>query len=378
MKRIAILLFAVITILDSTAQPTFIPEDLSYDFRITKIDLGLKGNIKSISQEVSNMNTAPANYIHLVLYQGFNKKIFEETQEPVNDYMKFRTPIITQLQGFTCDFANGSNNIENVSWTTFHGLNSFNYYYTYDTNNNITSVITDGKYKKSFLLTYENSRLIKKDVECKVDEEVYPSSYKYDSQGRVIEVISIPTHKGKENGDPSIRTYTYSAEGDKTKVVSTCSNYKFVFGEAKRNRESYWIYDNNGLLVESEMCVTKKNGKPFRASSGNQAIYTKIHSTYEYNSQGKLKTRNDDYFDEEGGMFSSGAYSCNKKITYSYDSNGNIVRQQEHYYTPYSELGTVLYKFSYEYDSHDNWISKEAYVNGVLQSITTREITYWE
>lgn len=365
-------ILTIFTVQCLIAQPSFVPVDLSYDFRITREDLGLKGNVKSVSQEISNVSTSRANYIHLSLYHNFDKNIFEETQEQGYDYMKFRTPIYAQLSGFTCKFANASNNVESIRWSYSGRL--FDYHYKYDANNNIISVITDEEYKKAFSFTYENGYLIKKDVECQLDEKVYPSSYKYDSQGRVIEVISIPTRKGKERGDASNRTYAYSTEGDKLKVVSTCSDYQYVYHEPKRNRNSFWIYDNNDLLVESEMYVTKKDGEPFRASSGDKTVYTQIHSTYQYNSQGKLTTRNDDFYDKDGGMFSSGSRSCSRKTTYSYDSNGNIVRKQENY----SDLGTVLYKYSYDYDSNGNWISKETYVNGVLQSLTTREITYWE
>ena len=162
-----------------------------------------------------------------------------------------------------------------------------------------------------------------------------------------------------------------------------------ISNDSKRNRNSFWVYDENGLLVESEMYVTKKNGKPFRASSGDKTVYTQIHSTYQYNSQGKLTTRNDDFYDKDGGMFSSGSHSCSRKTTFSYDSNGNLIRQQEKYYVSIpdlnisieglnTDLGTVLTTFKYEYDSNGNWISKETYVNGVLQSLMTREITYWD
>ena len=94
-------------------------------------------------------------------------------------------------------------------------------------------------------------------------------------------------------------------------------------------------------------------------------------------------------YDKDGGMFSSGSHSCSRKTTFSYDSNGNLIRQQEKYYVSIpdlnisieglnTDLGTVLTTFKYEYDSNGNWISKETYVNGVLQSLMTREITYWD
>lgn len=117
MKTIALFAFvAGFTVQSAFAQPSFVPEDLSYDFRITRDDLGLKGNIKSVIYDVSSMNTAPANYIHLTIYGDFDNKIYEETQEPSNDYEKLRTPILAQLSSFTCCFANGSPNIENISW----------------------------------------------------------------------------------------------------------------------------------------------------------------------------------------------------------------------------------------------------------------------
>ena len=62
----------------------------------------------------------------------------------------------------------------------------------------------------------------------------------------------------------------------KLKVVAICSDYKMISNDSKRNRNSFWVYDENGLLVESEMYVTKKNGKPFRASSGDKTVYTQI------------------------------------------------------------------------------------------------------
>lgn len=49
MKKIALFAFvAVFTVQSAFAQPSFVPEDLSYDFRITRDDLGLKGYIRCI------------------------------------------------------------------------------------------------------------------------------------------------------------------------------------------------------------------------------------------------------------------------------------------------------------------------------------------
>lgn len=371
------------------AQSFFVPEDLSYDFRISKEDVGVKGNVKKVSQSYTNTRTSPPNKIGIRLYGDYNfdSNIYEEGRDVYYD-KNYRTPIFATFYdgGFTCEFARSSNFVESIRWTyrQRHGGYIgpeifFDYHYKYDSDNKIISVITDDEYKKSFFFKYENGLLVEKEVNSfNNDEEVYPTTYKYDAQGRIVEVVTIPTHRGKKNGDPSIRSYSYSAEGDNTIVKSTCSNVKLVMGEAKRNRISKWIYNKNGKLLESEIYVTKKNGKTFRASSGSDNIFTRIKSTYTYNQSGQIIKRDDVYSDNPG--FMSGSFSHFKKTTYEYDSHGSLVMEIENYSAGYSNsnIGTVLTSFKYEYDTNGNWIRKKTYINDVLIEITTRDITYWD
>ena len=366
------------------AQPSFVPEDLSYDFRISKEDLGIKGNVKTVSQSNTRTSTASPNIIGIVLYGYFDFNIYEEGRDVYYDN-NFMTPIFPTLKdgGFTCEFARSSNYVESIRWTykpRHHGYiypeMFFDYHYKYDSDNKVVSVITDGDYKKSFFFKYENGLLVEKEVNSFNNEVVYPTTYKYDSNGRVVEVITIPTCRGKKNGNPSIRSYSYSEEGDKIKVKSTCSNVKLVLADSKRNRNSEWIYDKNGKLLESEIYVTKKDGKAFRASSGQQLVFTKIKSNYTYNQHGQMIKRNDVYSDKPGLM--NATLDHFKKTIYEYDTYGSLVMKLENFSTRFSEIGSVLTTFKYEYDSNGNWITKKTYINDILTTITTREITYWD
>lgn len=379
--------FSIILVLSGLgcfAQPSFVPEDLSYDFRISKEDLGVKGNVKTISQDITYTQTSSPNITDIQLYGDFDSNIYEEERDVYNN-KNFRTPIFPTFKdfGFACEFARSSNFVESIRWTVRYNdgifpipeIIVFDYHYKYDSDNKILSVITDGDYKKSFSFKYENGLLVEKEVNSfKNNETDYPTTYKYDAQGRIVEVITIPSH-----GNPSTRSYSYLVEGDKTIVESTCNNVKLVVPDPKRNRISKWVYNKNGKLLESEIYVTKKNGKSFRASSGKQRIFTKIKTTYTYNQSGQIVKR-DDVYSDKIGIFNTTIESDLdqfKQTTYEYDSHGSLVMQIENISTILSEKGTTVTSFKYEYDSNGNWIRKSKYINDVLTAITTRKITYW-
>lgn len=60
-----------------------------------------------------------------------------------------------------------------------------------------------------------------------------------------------------------------------------------------------------------------------------------------------------------------------------YDQYGNIIKESKVEGTDFKKILTVM-DYSYQYDSHGNWISKTTKKNDVIQSKTSREISYWE
>lgn len=369
-------LFLLCSVLKISAQPSFVPEDLSYNFCITKGDLGLKGNVKTFSQEVITINTSPANttYTTPTLFD-FDTNIYEEIKD--NDRL-YRTPIISDLLkgGFCCQFLPNSDNLDWIHWE--YNLLIVHFKYNYDKEGNIISIsasddndgdtnLPAGNYKKTFSFVYENGLLKEKNVECNADEQVFPTTYKYDNEGRVIEATSIASRKGKPVKfpfkKPIVRTYTYAPNGEFSTVTSEGAKLYDLF--KYRYRKTTWVYDKNGKLVVSTSELMKDDGKPIKTKEG----FTFLSSMYLYDEQGRIDK-------EIMGKTCETTFSRIEEGTttrYKYDDNGNVLMKT----TKYSNNRAVVTRFTYEYDSNGNWISRNMYVNDILTTITNREISYW-
>jgi hypothetical protein len=69
------------------------------------------------------------------------------------------------------------------------------------------------------------------------------------------------------------------------------------------------------------------------------------------------------------------------KHLYSYDNKGNLSKKigRTYHAVTHSVVYTITYIYTYpEFDKHHNWLVQNAYVNGKLQEVVRRRITYYK
>lgn len=382
MRKIC-LLFMLAT-LKMSAQPAFIPEDLSYDFRITKEDLGIKGNISFMSQHVRwvkpEFEPSEACY-------AFDTDIYEE-QHYINGYsapLKGHSPCINLLknQTYALNFSKDGQ-VTFFAWQTPKVASTSQFFmyaarptesatYFYAANQTIDSVICKSfDFDKKFYLLYDSQgRVVEKKVliDPKSTETVYPTTYEYDSQGRVVKVTTIPTYKGKPRKHVQTRNYEYSQEDGKLVVSSVCV---CLNENHNKERKTQWVYDANNRLINHNVSVFKIN---------SDKLYFIQSFTYKYNESGQLTQINGNGLNIDGSINSAlmniqqlqESFGLEETTTYTYNEHGDI---EEVRHTKANSINITTYQ--YKYDSHGNWIEKKISSNDGLVALFTRDITYWE
>ena len=336
----------------------FVPEDLSYDFAFSCKDLNLKGRVKSIDQS-SAFSSAPGLRIGNGEYWKccFYLDVYEDRDYTDIETAAYGTPnyrYITHLP-FYIEFLQdgrvdkyGDNEEDLQYWFS----------YQYDDNKRVKSVKRNGTYgfDKEYIYTYTNNLIVAKDIKAGYQyKHILPSTYKYDDEGRVSEVVTqLLNSKGKVI-DTYVRTYEYKTEGEIFNVF--CDR---VINPKKEHYETYWSYDSKGRLVEYLIVHDhKKNGKE------------EYSSKFEYDDNNRIKK---EYIEYPEGRYEN---------DYSYDQQGNVSEiQSNRIYKsaldPRVRKVLTIYTYQYDYDTHGNWTKMKIFENSVFKSETTRIITYWE
>ncbi|MEA4827826.1 MAG: LamG-like jellyroll fold domain-containing protein, partial [Clostridium sp.] len=153
------------------------------------------------------------------------------------------------------------------------------------------------------------------------------------------------------------------------------------------NGRGNWVgykYDNLGRLTDRSLntglsdFITKYT---FEAGAAANTTTTKVSEidnngrkiSYSYDANGNIKTITEGgkvityYYDELNQLTREDNQVLNKTITYSYDAGGNILSKAEYSYTT-GDLGTATSTISYGYED-SNWKDK-------LTSFNGKEITY--
>lgn len=384
MKQLFLFIFLLATS-SAKAQPTFVPDDLSYDLRIHQRDIGLVGKVSSMGQFVkwTNSDFEPSEACY-----EYDTDVYEE-QHYINGYaypLKGHTPCIDLLkeqmfslhfsdEGYATFFYWGTPKVESNSQFFKYGpRDSDEATYNWSDNHTIKSI--DCKsfgFDKKFQLSYDNQgRLVEKGVlmDRKSSEFVYPTTYEYDSQGRVIKATTTPTHKGKPSKHIQTRNYNYSYEGTNLVVTSVCACLNEDHNKERRTR---WVYDSNNHLIEQRIDIY--------GIKNNKVYYSKIVIN-EYDEDGQLVKTNKNSLNI-GGYYGATTpdiaenllINNGKKIvtTFAYNDHGDLEEVQT------SSTGIInITNYEYNYDSQGNWVRRTMTIDDVLASVVTREIHYQE
>ncbi len=144
---------------------------------------------------------------------------------------------------------------------------------------------------------------------------------------------------------------------DEIKVSSASDESAQVLGSI--NTEFHYHESENG---KTSLNVEKHINKVYNGTNQEPRIF--VGSAYEYTLNNKIsaqKTLNADgtvldkysyEYDKLGQLVRYNDAVSGKTYTYTYDANGNILSKNEYAYTLSEELGTILNTVSYTYDTH--------------------------
>jgi hypothetical protein len=243
------------------------------------------------------------------------------------------------------------------------------------------------------------------------DQEPFRSVYSYDGNGR----LSLEDHFNRDGSPAGRKQYVYDSDGKRTQELfytATGLLLSKVEYDDHQNTTDIESYGPHGAIVQKQSTihsyrregntledsyappqptsgmywgvVSPKNGESLQAP----AVPQQFKTLYTYNDSGQLirelvpgmekiydskrrlseevfgDVRTTYSYDERGHVSEmlvhdpSGAYSLsggNARYAYKYDSYGNEKEQ-----TVYNRDGSVsmLYEFTYEYDSHGNWTKR--------------------
>lgn len=265
-----------------------------------------------------------------------------------------------------------------------------NYTYTYDSNNNVTSIKSN---KGTTSYTYDKLKQLTK--------EVLPDgtdiSYTYDSVGnRLSKSITkygstITTSYDYNNGNQltSVNSTTY--QYDKNGNLQSDGNNTYIFNAFNQLEEikdgegqtvAKYVYDENGKRIKS----TTVRGTVKYFYDDNKVLYETDESNhilreYTYDNAGHPATMTIDnktyyyLFNEHGDVIALTDESGNTVATYSYDAWGNILTQtgamadiNPYRYAgyKYDEESGLYYLESRYYSSENGRFISEDSVNGNL------------
>jgi hypothetical protein len=168
-------------------------------------------------------------------------------------------------------------------------------------------------------------------------------TFKYDKKGNIIENSGRAIIESKLIENKII--YKYDDRGNMIE-----ENTYYNFSEVPYSIK--YIYDNNGNITEmSSKVISMKDHTPLNVIS-------------KFNDDGKIREEN--YYDSKGKF--------KGKVTYEYDSNGNVIMLNNN--LDNGDPNKTTYK--YEYDGQGNWIQEEIITNKVPTQVLYRTYKYYE
>ena len=222
---------------------------------------------------------------------------------------------------------------------------------------------------------------------------VNASEYYYDSEGRVIKIIS----------GSSTTEYTYDSQGNTTSEINSYNN--------AINGKTEYVYDSNGNKIsqtyyapyngsltpvyKSEYTYDDHNNPTSQSFyEGVSAIAQNTPSTtttsYTYDSNGNMISKqggsgywnNYEYtYDSNGNQTSAIGYHDSEqsvKHEWTYDENGRQTSSITYYYDNYIQSEGWVEKQTFEYDQNGNLINRKDYIsyNGVPSDTPSGQTTY--
>ena len=210
----------------------------------------------------------------------------------------------------------------------------------------------------------------------------------YSSTGNIIEYKSYKKNGGLRvfskyfysNPSKFDSVVNYNSEGDKLK--------KNLYYYGKDNRiDSINVVNNKGDLI-SQQFNKYHNGRLISLRSNFLKEKTNYQINYLYNKKGYLKSfvmySESPYFgskrtyirNREGEVLLEVFEKNNtkKKKYFKYDENNNIVELKV---VGTDEQFPDKFTYQYTFDKYQNWIKKTTYLNGILNSIEERVISYY-
>ena len=150
-----------------------------------------------------------------------------------------------------------------------------------------------------------------------------------------------------------------------------------------------WNKDKT-LLLELSFIVNKKECKKYQEEYGGLGFSWDNHKyIYKYNEKELLiseeyKTKVDTIYDlvfiSDSSDNISSQYVFNHTesrsyvITFQYDINDNLITEL----TSHFDGTKIIITYDYEYDSQNNWTKKKSFVDGNLEDIDVRIISYFQ
>jgi hypothetical protein len=216
------------------------------------------------------------------------------------------------------------------------------------------------------------------------------SLYKYDENGRMIEVLKSFILPRTGGVDPITKifktTFKYNENGREIESYKKITDIEHVLYKTTS------IYNKNGYLVEKNYFLKDtlnrkdkykydENGHKIEFAQYNSDGSLKELTRTTYNDNGKDET----FFDESYNKISNVKYDKYAKvleiksnkltIKYEYDNQGNLI--QNLYYTNNNILKDKV-SYQYKYDKKNNWVKKISFKKNKPENTTYRRIEYYD
>lgn len=182
--------------------------------------------------------------------------------------------------------------------------------------------------------------------------------------------------------DVLIEEDEYDSDGnffEKTKYLYDEKNnviaIEWFNSEGKFKSKYIYKYDENGN--EIERWYHYHTEKPFLVNRFQYDAHNRLIEFRKYVEGGKLEEITTYQYDKNGRNTKIHSFLPNGKwtdtITYLYDENGKEIG----YVYKEKWKRKIIYIYTYEFDSHSNWIKKIEYKNNRPRTITERRIEYY-
>ncbi|WP_299114572.1 hypothetical protein [uncultured Winogradskyella sp.] len=241
-----------------------------------------------------------------------------------------------------------SNNIGTYTIYDVNGRPKFRYRY-FPKINDKGEIIEWGSIKDRIEWTYNSRGLERKHVKYYEDNSIH--SLSESSYSDTDYLIKKEFYSGERK--VIIYTYDYDKKGNLIKMIET---------SLVRDKRSitHYKYDISGNLIEEILYILGTN---------------EVEVSEEY-----ISSRMKYSYDEVGDLISEIIYRGNilkykKNIKYHYSINDLI--ETEIHTILNSDSNEHIEVFEYEYDDRDNWITRSHIKDGIIKTITERELEYY-